>query len=159
MVLKNCIRQAVCCYITNESGDMVLAGKQHKDKDGSLFYFLGGGVEGGESYEEAALRELREEASLDSGQVLGLEDSGKSFLQVFNEPAEVSLKANDGEIVTAEVNGQERRVVQVVLKDNAIDSFISNDEMSEVKWFKIDELKEVFKKPQHLEEVLKIVNG
>ena len=54
---------AACCFLTNEAGELLLVQRSVEPRRG-LWTLPGGFVEAGESTEEAALRELKEETNL-----------------------------------------------------------------------------------------------
>ena len=151
MILDNCVRQAVICYIMNADNE-VLAVKLIKDADKGkdVYYLPGGGIEPGESILDATYRELKEEVKIEQSDILEISDSKESFLQEFSEPIEATFE-NDGEKVLVKVIGQRRHIIFVKLGPEFKLKATSYDEFSDIKFMNKDELKLKFKKPEQLE--------
>ena len=129
MGIPRIIRPCAFCFVQED--DRVLIGRFRDPDDGSYFYRpLGGGIEFGETGEEAARRELREELGVELGSVgflgflenlfeMGGEPYHELCLILTAEPAGWSIDRFDGFEIPESV-GAGSEEIAIVRKTNAI---------------------------------------
>jgi 8-oxo-dGTP pyrophosphatase MutT (NUDIX family) len=131
-------RDVVAAMIFSADGKLLMA--RQNSKGGGVYidcwHIPGGGVEEGETKEEAMLREIKEELSFDVSpyDMTRIDDGGK-------DTAEKTIKST-GERVLAEMKFSIYKIIIADKKSDQI-SIALDEELGEYGWFTLEEIKTV----------------
>lgn len=124
---KNLLHNEVATFVLNDNGQILLQKRSaNKRFDPNKWGLCAGHVDAGENLEDAALREIKEEIGL---------DVPKGELYPFGEK----------EFVIKDSNSHVANFYYIKTNLDANDFVIQEEELSEVKWFNIDDVIEMIK--------------
>lgn len=134
--MKTIYRNVVAAMIFSRDGKLLMA-RQHPKGGGvyiDCWHIPGGGVEEGETKEEAMIREIKEELSLDvsSYDMKLIDDEG-------SDTAEKTIKST-GERVLAEMKFSIYKIT-ISDKDSSHIKITLDAELGEYRWFILEEVK------------------
>lgn len=137
-LIKKKLQKKVRAIITNQKGEFLLI-QPHSYKD-HQWTFVGGGVEEGESIEQAMRRELKEEVGID--RILSLEISSMKTSYEFSQ------KFKD--IKKTEYDGQIASLFLIQVSDD-IQIKLQVEEVKSFCWASLEEVRKLVTVPKQLE--------
>lgn len=120
-----------------------------KPRDKHAWQFPQGGMEAGESFQEAALREFREEIGTDKISIIGSERTIHHY--------DWHEKIKDERLRL--FRGQEVHLFLADFLGEDSDISLDKNELAEWRWVSTDELSELIESPEYLKIILEIINN
>lgn len=141
-------RKAVTSIIVDDNEQFLIV--QLNDYACDEWNFVGGGVDGNETYESALYREIEEETGLtkDSYTILG----ESTFIHTYDFPKSMQ---NDR---SQKYKGQERKQYTLMYSGDKHALVFQKDEIRDHKWVPFKDLSKYLKFPGQLENAYKIID-
>ena len=136
--------KTVLCYLNKgDSYLMLYRNKKENDINKGKYIGIGGHIEKGETKEQALIREVKEEIGLDI-------------------PMNKLIEYKEAEVVLRETNSHTTHYYYYKTNKSEDEFIIQEEELSEVKWFSIDDVIEMIKNHDNIvftENKIKLFEG
>ena len=142
---KQLFRKGVSALILNEKDEILLVNLQSFET--KYFAIPGGGIETGETLEEAVYREIKEE--------LGLDRDSLNLEGVCNEPLLIHFKTNKLNRDGVDYDGMERHFFGFRFVGDDREIKLQDEEVRSYKWVTFVDLKDYLLFENQLEETIK----